>query len=231
MPRRRTVMIVPLGTAGLRRDKLTTIGSRMPICRRTLLWLVALAVPALAAGGLLVASAGGTPGAHRAVSSAPAAQAPAGSRLRTRFTYFAAQHTNVCSLQSADLLDMASSTRLQGSCCFPMNFAAYRAQVDGLTPYAAVHQIPRDPYDVSAALAQRLLAYRDAIRLSSSQTAEHERAMRMTPEKGPCCCHCWRWEAFRGMSDYLIARRHWNAAQVAHVISLVDGCGGPRSSA
>ena len=199
----------------------------MPIRRKTLLWLVALALPAVAAAGLLVASAGGTPGIHGGVSSAPRAQGPAGSRLQARFAYFAAQRTNVCSLQAADLMHMPSSMRLQGSCCFPINFAAYRAQVDGLMPYAAVRQIPRDPYDVSAALGQRLLGFRDTIRLSSSQTSEYDQAMRMTPEKGPCCCHCWRWEAFRGMSDYLIARLHWNAARVAHVISLVDGCGGP----
>jgi hypothetical protein len=29
-----------------------------------------------------------------------------------------------------------------------------------------------------------------------------------------------------GMSDYLIARRGWRARPLAHLIGLVDGCGG-----
>jgi hypothetical protein len=45
--------------------------------------------------------------------------------------------------------------------------------------------------------------------------------MAMSNEKGPYCCHCWRWTALEGMSKYLIARRHWTASAVALVIDDV----------
>ena len=32
--------------------------------------------------------------------------------------------------------------------------------------------------------------------------------------------------AFAGLSNYLIARKHFSAQEVASVIALVDGCGG-----
>ncbi len=50
--------------------------------------------------------------------------------------------------------------------------------------------------------------------------------MRQAPEKGPCCCHCWRWTAFQGLSSYLIAYRHWQAPPLAALIGNLDGCGG-----
>lgn len=128
--------------------------------------------------------------------------------------------------RSTELMGMPSSMRLQGSCCFPMDLGRYRAQIKGLKPYAGVAQIPRDPYDIPVSLAKRLLAYRATIRLSGTQAREYRQAMRMTPLKGPCCCHCWRWEAFGGMSEYLIAQRHWAPGRIAQVITLENGCGG-----
>ena len=50
--------------------------------------------------------------------------------------------------------------------------------------------------------------------------------MRQAPEKGPCCCHCWRWTAFQDLSSYLIAYRHWQAPPLAALIGNLDGCGG-----
>jgi hypothetical protein len=58
------------------------------------------------------------------------------------------------------------------------------------------------------------------------QQATYDQAMSMSREKGPCCCHCWRWTAFRGMSKYLIVHASWSAPQVALLIDDVQGCGG-----
>jgi len=117
--------------------------------------------------------------------------------------------------------------RLQGSCCFPMNLAAYRSQVRGLRAYASVPQIPADPYDVPVSLAKRMLAYDRTVHLTLAQARVYARAMRMSREKGPCCCRCWRWNAFRGLSEHLIADLQWRSGAVAEVIDLVEGCGGP----
>lgn len=107
-----------------------------------------------------------------------------------------------------------------------MDLSTYEWQVKALRQYAAISPIPKDPYDVPVALARRLLRYDKSVHLSASQQATYARAMAMSREKGPCCCRCWRWSAFRGMSKYLIAREHWTDSQVARVIDDVEGCGG-----
>lgn len=85
--------------------------------------------------------------------------------------------------------------------------------------------IPRDPHDIPAGVAKRLLRDR-AIRLSTMQQVTYRRAMGLARERGPCCCRCWRWEAFRGLSYDLIARRRWPAPRVAMLVQALDGCGG-----
>jgi hypothetical protein len=107
-----------------------------------------------------------------------------------------------------------------------MDLTTYEWQVKALRRYAATPQIPRDPYDVPVALGRTLLRYDSAIHLSARQQAIYAHAMEMSTEKGPCCCHCWRWSAFKGISKYLIARRHSTASAVALVIDDVEGCGG-----
>ena len=79
-----------------------------------------------------------------------------------------------------------------------MDMSTYEWQVKALRRYATIPQIPRDPYDVPVAFARRLLHYDKSIHLSASQQATYDRAMGMSREKGPCCCHCWRWTAFQG---------------------------------
>jgi hypothetical protein len=145
-----------------------------------------------------------------------------------RFSYLASQRTNSCGLRAERALAYASNGRLQGSCCFPMDAESYREQVRGLRKYSRILEIPRDPYDISVALAKRLLGYQKSIDLSAPQRRTYKRAMRMTRQKAPCCCPCWRWDAFDGMSRYLIARRNWGAEELARVIDLVEGCGGPK---
>lgn len=159
-------------------------------------------------------------------SAMPAMAATLAPGARATFAYLARQNSNSCGLQMASVESYPNGKYLQGSCCSPMNWDHYRMQVGGLRKFRHVVAIPTDPYSISAALAKRLLAYDHSIRLDRTQQAVYERAIHIAPEKGPCCCHCWRWNAFRGMSRYLIARVHFNAHQVARVISLADGCGG-----
>jgi hypothetical protein len=152
-------------------------------------------------------------------------RAPAGSPAR--FTFLAAQQSNNCGLKPSGVEGKPPTMRLQGACCTAMDEAHYRAQVRGLRAYAAVGEVPSDPYDISVALARRLLTLDQRIRLQGASQGTYTRAMAMSKEHGPCCCHCWRWEAFRGLAKYLIVERSWGSARVADVIELIDGCGGP----
>ena len=153
--------------------------------------------------------------------------APSGSAVR--FSYLAAQRSNSCGLQAKQLLSYGNRTRLQGSCCFPMDVGSYREQVHGLRAYRRIPQIPRDPYDIAASLAKRLVRYQKSIVLTPAQRVTYRKAMRMSRQKAPCCCRCWRWDAFQGMSNHLIARRRFRVRELADVIDLVEGCGGPKA--
>jgi hypothetical protein len=144
--------------------------------------------------------------------------------VRDRFAFLSRQHTNACSLRPADLAKMAA-TRLQGSCCMPIDLDHYARQIAGLRAYAALREVPRDPYDVPVALARRLTSYRK-IRLTPGRQHVYRRAISLSREHGPCCCRCWRWYAFEGEAHELIARRNWDARPVAALWDLEDGCGG-----
>jgi hypothetical protein len=145
------------------------------------------------------------------------------------FSHLAAQRSNSCGLQAAQLPSYPDEARLQGSCCFPLDAESYREQVHGLRGYRRIPQIPRDPYDIPASLAKRLVRYQKSIVLTPAQRVTYRKAMRMTRQKAPCCCPCWRLDAFQGMSNYLIARRRFRVRELADVIDLVEGCGGPKA--
>jgi ABC-type transport system substrate-binding protein len=66
-----------------------------------------------------------------------------------------------------------------------MVYSRYTEQVKGLRAYAAVSEIPADPYDVPVSLAKRLIGYRDSIKLSSSQQAVYDQAKKLLDEHGP----------------------------------------------
>lgn len=192
--------------------------------------IAALLGAAVLSGLAAAGSFGGPAGRPRAADPRLAlarAGAPAAAGSSARFAFLARQTSNSCGLEPAALKRMPARLRLQGSCCLPMNLAAYRSQVRGLRAYARVPEVPKDPYDIPVSLAKRLLAYDRAIHLSAAQQRVYWQAMRTSREKGPCCCHCWRWDAFRGLSKHLIARLGWRSGAVATVIDLVEGCGGP----
>lgn len=188
-----------------------------------------LVVPGLIAAVLVVVAvaSGGSRGSTD--SSSSGAQALAGTPAR--FAFLAAQHSNNCGLKPSGVQSTSPKMRLQGACCSAMDEAPYRAQVRGLRAYAAVPQVPADPYDISVRLARRLLSLDKRIRLRGAAQSTYSQAMAMSAEHGPCCCHCWRWEAFRGLSKYLIVQRDWGSGQLSELIGLLDGCGGPGGKA
>ena len=146
------------------------------------------------------------------------------------FAYLARQQSNRCSLRASELASMAPKARLQGACCSAMDRVSFAGQIKALSQYRGIALIPSNPYDISVALAGKLVGYGESIRLTPIQQAVYQRAMRLSPEKGSCCCHCWRWQAFQGLSNYLIARRSWRAQPLGRLIGLLDGCGGARTS-
>lgn len=152
------------------------------------------------------------------------------SAVDEQFAVLSSADSNRCDLGAAELRRMDDGMRLQGSCCFPMTEARYEQQRRGLHRFRQSHVVPRDPYDISVVTAKRLLGYRD-IALDRSEQAAYERATKLSDLGGPCCCPCWRWQAFKGQAHFLLARRGWSAQQVARLWDLEDGCGGPGEQA
>lgn len=144
---------------------------------------------------------------------------------KERFDYLSTNGNSNCSgefLQS--IPTMAPSDHIRGSCCSPMNLAHYTEQIDGLKKYAAVEEIPSDPYDIEAGLAQKLLAA-DAIALTADQQAAYDYAIANAEDRGPCCCQCWRWYVYGGLAKTLISARGFTGAQVTEIWDLSSGCG------
>lgn len=117
------------------------------------------------------------------------------------------------------------SERLRGSCCSPMDLHRYSEQVEGLKKYSDITEIPSDPYDMDAKLAQTLTAYYDTVLTPEEQQA-YDYAMANSMEKGPCCCKCWRWYVYGGLAKKLIQERGFTGEQITEIWNLSDGCGG-----
>lgn len=175
------------------------------------------ALAAVLAVNLTTADSQRSASSGRVLAATPAAD---------RFPDLARAHSNRCDLAAAQLEQMPAHMRLQGSCCFPMDLARYGQQLRGLRPYRQSGLVPRDPYDVSVGLAKRLLRYR-GIELGRRELATYRQATKLSSLGGPCCCPCWRRQAFKGQARYLIARGHFSAVRVAALWGLEEGCGGP----
>lgn len=149
---------------------------------------------------------------------------PAGN-MEAKFASLKMDGTNLCA--SATFIEnLLDQDRLQGSCCSEMYFHRYSEQIDGLKKFSNIELIPSDPYDVPATIAKKLLEYKKNILLSAEQQAIYDEAMKLSHEGGPCCCKCWRWDAFEGLAKYLITKYNSSAEQIAKVWDLEDGCGG-----
>jgi len=146
--------------------------------------------------------------------------------LTARFAYLSTHGNSTCSdVFMKSIATMPPTGRLQGSCCSPMALKRYIEQVEGLRKYAHVPEIPPDPYDIEASLAQKMMAAYP-IKLHGAQQAAYTFAMLHSEEKGPCCCKCWRWQAYGGLAKLLIRDHGFTGPQVTEVWNLSNGCGG-----
>lgn len=120
---------------------------------------------------------------------------------------------------------MPETERLQGSCCAPMDRHRYIEQVQGRDKYRSVPEIPPDPYDVPAGLAQKAMSYYDVV-LSPDEIRFSQYAMDNSDEKGPCCCQCWRWRVYGRLGKFLIRELHFTRDELVKVWNLSNGRGG-----
>ncbi len=143
-----------------------------------------------------------------------------------RFEFLSQNGNSACARAFRNsIADMPQSARLQGSCCGEMSLHRYDEQIRALQRYADIPEIPPDPYDVEAGLAQKLMvAFQTP--LSTEEQGRYDVAMAKSDEEGPCCCQCWRWEVFGGLGKLLIREHGFTGEQVAEVWNLSHGCGG-----
>ena len=175
-------------------------------------------------GGSSLFSFGRGPATEPA-SAAALSEAMAAGTIE-KFNYLSDQQSSTCSLQPEAVQMFPQGQRIQGACCTSMDLHRYQEQVKGLRQYSNLSQIPEDPYDIPVSLAKELFAYQQNIALTAEQQTVYDQAMEMSAEGGPCCCKCWRWDAFEGQAKYLIAQLQWDSEQIAELWDLEDGCGG-----
>lgn len=160
-------------------------------------------------------------------SSTEASYPGAEAETETKFDFLSKNGNSNCSQAFlASIPSMPDEQRLQGSCCSPMALGRYREQVEGLQVYKSFEVVPSDPYDIPAGLAKRLLEYGKTITPSADKQAVLDQAVADSHEKGYCCCRCWRWSVYEGLSKYLVHTEHFTAGQITDVLNNSDGCGG-----
>ncbi len=152
---------------------------------------------------------------------------PVDKVLAARFDFLSTHGNSSCSSSfQQSIPNMPDNSRLQGSCCSPMVESKYAEQVTNLKKYKDVSVIPSDPYDISAKLAKQLLVYDKIITPTAAEQKVLDVAVAASPEKGYCCCKCWRWYVYEGLSKYLVRHYHFTAKQITDVLANSDGCGG-----
>ena len=150
----------------------------------------------------------------------------ANTALAAKFDELSKNGNSSCSGAFKDSIDnLPDDSRLQGSCCSPMDRHRYEEQVNGLKKFKDIPEIPSDPYDIDAGLAKTLKAYYDA-ELTPEQQKVYDYAIVNSNEKGPCCCKCWRWHVYGGLGKLLIQRHNFTGEQITEIWNLSDGCGG-----
>lgn len=174
---------------------------------------------------LLAAYALGRATAPRSATHPTQVAMAAGSE--EKFAFLSQARSNSCGLVSSEIAASFPDTeRIQGSCCSAMDLHRYQEQVEGLTQYADIPQVPDDPYDIPVRLAKELIGYQSEVTLTEDEQRTYDQALRLSEEGGPCCCRCWRWDAFDGLARLLIRERGFDAQEVARLWNLLDGCGG-----
>ena len=155
-----------------------------------------------------------------------ATQAAGPQTIDERFEFLSNHGNSTCSAVFTDsIAKMPVTARVQGSCCSPMDRSRYGEQIEALKKYAAISEIPPDPYDIAAGTAQKAMRYYD-LALSADEEKAYQYAMQNSDEKGPCCCQCWRWRVYGGLAKFLIREHRFTGEQLVEVWNLSDGCGG-----
>lgn len=154
------------------------------------------------------------------------AHAAVPSSLDERFDFLSKHGNSTCSAAFTEsIARMPVTARLQGSCCAPMDRHRYGEQFEALKKYAAIAEIPPDPYDIAAGIAQKVLRFYD-LALSPDEQRAYQYAMDHSDERGPCCCQCWRWRVYGGLAKFLIREHRFTGGQLVEVWNLSSGCGG-----
>lgn len=152
---------------------------------------------------------------------------PEKKALEEKFNYLSSHGNSSCSGDFYNSIpQMSDNQRLQGSCCSPMVLSKYEEQIEGIKKYKDIPQIPSDPYDIPAKLAKELLNYAKTITPTADEQIILDKAVADSPEKGYCCCKCWRWYVYEGLSKYLVRNQHFTSQQITDVLANSDGCGG-----
>lgn len=159
---------------------------------------------------------------HPIVASTSASEAT----LMRRFSHLNQNGNSNCSAKfMKSIADMPAEARLQGSCCAPMDAHRYIEQVRALRKFSTIPEIPSDPYDVPAHMAQKLMGYYDLL-LNVKEQAAYDHAMANSDEQGPCCCQCWRWYVYGGLGKFLVHERGFDGPRLVEVWNFSSGCGG-----
>ncbi|AWI58659.1 hypothetical protein [Sinorhizobium fredii] len=154
------------------------------------------------------------------------ARAAESSSIDERFDFLSKHGNSTCSATFTETIaKMPVMARLQGSCCAPMDRHRYGEQVEALKKYAAIPEIPPDPYDIAAGTAQKAMRFYD-LALSPDEERAYQYAMVNSDERGPCCCRCWRWRVYGGLGKLLIREHRFTGQQLVDVWDLSSGCGG-----
>ena len=150
----------------------------------------------------------------------------ANTALAAKFDILSKNGNSSCSGVFNESIDgMSNTAQLQGSCCSMMDMHRYEEQVNGLTQFKDIPEIPSEPYDIDVGLAKILKAYYD-VELTPEQQKAYDYALANSNEKGPCCCKCWRWYVYGGLGKLLIQKYNFTGEQVTEIWNLSDGCGG-----
>jgi hypothetical protein len=103
--------------------------------------------------------------------------------------------------------------------------ASLRRAGRGAQEFAGIPEIPPDPYDIVAGVAQNAMRFYD-LPLSPGEQQVYQYGMNNSEERGPCCCQCWRWRVYGGLARFLIRKHRFTGEQLVEVWNLSSGCGG-----
>ena len=147
--------------------------------------------------------------------------------LKKQFEFLSNNGNVECSAKfEAAIATMPADARLQGSCCAPMDEARYFQQIKGIRKYADISEVPPDPYDIPAGMAQKLMPYYN-LHLNRAEKIAYDYAMAHSDMQGPCCCKCWRWRMYGGLGKFLIHEHQFTGQQLVDLWNIAQGCGGP----